>query len=384
MEKPGLKGSYFSYFLMYNFHYMALALYSGLVSVYLMDRGFTATQVSTVIGVQYLLAILGQPVVGRLNDRFERKRVNTLLLVLAIGTGVAFIFARSLWPAAAAYAVTTALTGGVNTVVESMATTAPYRYGSIRIWGTIGYAVGLQAGGWLYRFVTPDAMYYGYVVCMLLSLVGLWLTADEAAPAAAREKGGRGGIFTGRFLLYLLIVALFYGPAMVSTTYLPAMYYAAGMTVDAVSFVVFLGTMMELPLIFFSGRFMNRVHSKKLLLLAYTMIMVQFAVYAFVPLIPVRAVTTVLIRSVTTMIFLMLNLKIVATLVPPESRMTALALVASFKSLVAIGFQRLGGAIIDNMSYERFYLTLLCVTAAGFVLSLLSPIDSGDGLDMFK
>ena len=106
--------------------------------------------------------------------------------------------------------------------------------------------------------------------------------------------------------------------------------------------------------------------------------------YAFVPLIPVRAVTTVLIRSVTTMIFLMLNLKIVATLVPPESRMTALALVASFKSLVAIGFQRLGGATIDNMSYERFYLTLLCVTAAGFVLSLLSPIDSGDGLDMFK
>ena len=33
------KNSYLSYFLMYNFYYLSWALFSALISVYLMDRG---------------------------------------------------------------------------------------------------------------------------------------------------------------------------------------------------------------------------------------------------------------------------------------------------------------------------------------------------------
>jgi OHS family lactose permease-like MFS transporter len=229
-------------------------------------------------------------------------------------------------------------------------------------------------------------MYYAFVVCLGLCLIGLWATADAPAPAAGakRAESGLRSIFTRKFCAYLLVVALFYGPAMVNVTYLPAMYRAAGMNVDKVSTVIFLATMMELPLIFFSGRFMNRLSNKKLLLLAYTIITVQFAVYAFVPALAVRTAATVLLRSVGTMLFMMLSLKIVATIVPPESQMTALTLTASFKSLNAIAFQRLGGAIIDSMSYERFYTVLLAVVGVGFALALLMPMDSGDGLDLFK
>lgn len=33
------QGSYLSYFLMYMFYYLSMALFSGLISVYLMDKG---------------------------------------------------------------------------------------------------------------------------------------------------------------------------------------------------------------------------------------------------------------------------------------------------------------------------------------------------------
>ena len=43
------QNSYLSYFLMYNFYYLSWALFSALISVYLMDQGFLASQVSLVV-----------------------------------------------------------------------------------------------------------------------------------------------------------------------------------------------------------------------------------------------------------------------------------------------------------------------------------------------
>ncbi len=33
------QGSYLSYFLMHMFYYLSMALFSGLISIYLMDKG---------------------------------------------------------------------------------------------------------------------------------------------------------------------------------------------------------------------------------------------------------------------------------------------------------------------------------------------------------
>ena len=43
------KNSYLSYFLMYFFFFFCLAFFSGFISVYLMDQGYSASQVSFVV-----------------------------------------------------------------------------------------------------------------------------------------------------------------------------------------------------------------------------------------------------------------------------------------------------------------------------------------------
>jgi OHS family lactose permease-like MFS transporter len=52
-----LKGSYLSYFLMYMFYYLSMALFSGLISVYLMDKGYSASQVSFVVSCSFILSM---------------------------------------------------------------------------------------------------------------------------------------------------------------------------------------------------------------------------------------------------------------------------------------------------------------------------------------
>ena len=52
------KNSYLSYFLMYFFFFFSLAFFSGFLSVYLMDQGFSASQVSFVVSCSFHLILL--------------------------------------------------------------------------------------------------------------------------------------------------------------------------------------------------------------------------------------------------------------------------------------------------------------------------------------
>lgn len=132
------KNSYFSYFLMYNFYYLSWALFSALISVYLMGKGYRASQVSLVVSASFLASMITQPVIGTWNDRYDMKKVDTLLFILASAGAVVFMLSDSLVMITISYSAVLVMINGVNPVMEKIATTSPYPYGKIRVWGTIG------------------------------------------------------------------------------------------------------------------------------------------------------------------------------------------------------------------------------------------------------
>ena len=83
------QNSYLSYFLMYNFYYLSWALFSALISVYLMNMGFRASDVS-LVSVSFLTSLITQPIIGKWNDQYDMKVVNTILFVIAIIGAILF------------------------------------------------------------------------------------------------------------------------------------------------------------------------------------------------------------------------------------------------------------------------------------------------------
>ena len=81
---------YLSYFLMYNFYYLSWALFSALISVYLMNMGFRASDVSLVVSASFLTSLITQPIIGKWNDQYDMKVVNTILFVIAIIGAILF------------------------------------------------------------------------------------------------------------------------------------------------------------------------------------------------------------------------------------------------------------------------------------------------------
>lgn len=379
------QGSYLSYFLMYMFYYLSMALFSGLISVYLMDKGYKASDVSLVVSCSFILSMITQPFIGNLCDRYDKKRVNGILLAIAGVFGILFILANNIYLIALIYSVALAVLNGVNPIIERMATVSKHKYGLIRIWGTIGYASGTQVSGLIYRYISPEAMYLFFVLGMILCSIGIFGTQDARV---IEETGGektsmKDVLFNKKLLFYLVIVCIFYGITNVNSIYLPAMYQHNGLTVSKATTVIFAGTMMELPVILLSRFYMNKIGNKQLLMLSFLLLVVQFMTYAYIPNVVIQIIMTFLTKSVTTMAFIMINMKVIATIIDGAHQMSALSIVSTFKSFSSIIFQAIAGYLIDLYSYQFFYGFLFVCAIVGLVLCMLYKIPSGNEHRLF-
>ena len=255
------KNSYLSYFLMYNFYYLSWAVFSALISVYLLGKGFKASEVSLVVSTSFLTSMIFQPVIGMLSDRFDVKKVNFVLFGLAAIGGFAFMFADNLITITIGYSFVLTLINGTNPVMEKIASSSPYQYGKIRIWGTIGYAIGSWLAGIIYQWISPAAIFVCFVITMILCIIGLLgtQTPDDLAQEKEEKTKTSTLLHNHQYLYYLIIAAIFQGITNMANTYIPAMFQNDGLPVDLVSTILSFAVLCEAPIVLFSHKFMDKV-----------------------------------------------------------------------------------------------------------------------------
>lgn len=380
------KNSYLSYFLMYNFYYFSWAVFSALISVYLLDKGFKASEVSLVVSTSFLASMIFQPVIGMLSDCFDVKKVNFVLFGLAALGGLAFMFADSLIAIIIGYSFVLTLINGTTPVMEKIASSSPYQYGKIRIWGTIGYAIGSWLAGMIYQCISPSAIFVCFIITMTLCIIGLLgtETPDDLAQEK-EEKTKTSTLFHNhKYLYYLVIASVFQGITNMANTYIPAMFQNDGLPVNIVSTILSFAVICEAPLVLFSHKFMDKLSNKKLLIIAYTMIFIQFLCYAFNVWLPLKVFVTLVTKHPSGMLFIMINLKVVNTLVPQEHQITALAFVQTLRNLSSITFQNIAGQILDVSSYQVLFALSSIIIAIGFILVFLFKVPSGKDRKIFN
>lgn len=380
------KNSYLCYFLMYNFYYLSWAIFSALISIYLLDKGFKASEVSLVVSTSFLTSMIFQPVIGMFSDRYDVKKVNFVLFTLTGIGGLAFMFASSLITITIGYSFVLTLINGTNPVMEKIASSSPYQYGKIRIWGTIGYATGSWLAGMIYQLISPSAIFICFIITMILCIIGLLGTQTPSELGQNNEeKTKTSTLFHNyKYLYYLIIAAIFQGITNMANTYIPAMFQNDGLKVSLVSTILSFAVLCEAPLVLFSHKFMDKLTNKRLLIIAYSMITIQFLCYALNVWLPLKVIITLITKHPSGMLFIMINLKIVSTLVPKEHQITALAFVQTLRNLSSIIFQNIAGQILDISSYQILFALSLIVIVVGFVLVILFKVPSGKDQKLFN
>lgn len=380
------KGSYLAYFLMNTFYFLALALFSVIISIYLMGLGYHAREVSLVVTAQYILSMITQPFIGHLCDRYNKKKIATIILVICAITGLLFMSTKSLMALMVLYALGLSLMNGLNPMIERASVLSSHKYASIRVWATIGYALGSQLSGMIYHYIAPQAIYLFFSIAVIFCILGIIGTKDRIIEVKEQQPkiDDNKKWLHHDFIYYLLITIIFYATTNINSTYLPSYYQSLGLSVNQSASVISLCTLSELPVIIFGSKLINKLANKKLLLIDMTLIVVQFTVYAICRYIPVMVVTTILTKAVATMSFIMINQKVVATIVDHKHQMSALSAVAMMKSLSTIVFQLVSGYLIDFFSYSTLYLLLSLLSLTGMILVAIYKLPSGKKVQLFQ
>ena len=382
------ENSYLSYFLMYFFFFFCVALFSGFISVYLMDMGFRASQVSFVVSCSFILSMLVQPFIGKLNDKYEPKYVNSLLLATTIILALIFVRIRNLYLIAIIYSIVLSIINGTRPIIERMAVLSKYKYGSIRVWATIGYALATMISGYLYAYIAPWSLYIVFGIGEILCVIGILGTKNTVVETkenvSFKEKVSiRKIILNKNMILYLIITCIFYGVTNVHHIYLPTMLRDNGLQINMVSTVIFISTLSEVPVILLSRFYMNRFSNKQLLLVVFGLLIIEFGTFAFISSLTIQILVVFLTKTVATMSFIMINLKVIATIVDISLQNTGLSIVSTCKSFISIIFQMMAGYVIDYTTFQIFYTILLIFSIIGFIIILSYKIPNNNALQIF-
>ncbi|MFS9193511.1 MFS transporter [Streptococcus sp. OMI633] len=380
--------SYAAYMLLYSFYFMSTSLFTTLISVYLMGKHYSATQVSTLVSVAFFLSMIAQPFFGYINERFGIVKMTTFSLSLIIGGVFGFLWAPNLFWLTVFYGLVLVCLNGTAPMMEIFATQSPYAFGKIRVWGTIGYSVGVQIAGWVYHQFSPQAVYYTVLLTIVLSL--FCLSAVRMKTSKKREEKMKEPVsirplLNNRpYLFFIILIGLASGVGNIGHTYIPELLMDSGLPVQLASTVVALSVVVEAPLIFFSDRFMDHWSLRVLIALPIGILFAQYAVYALPSPVFLKVVLTLLSKHTTGMVLIMVSLRFIAQQVNGKDQVLAMAIVQGARYLGTILLQPVAAFCIEKGGYQVMSFLLAGILGTVFLLSFALKMPQGKVQSLFS
>lgn len=381
------RNSYAAYLLLYSFYFMSTSLFTTLISVYLMGKHYNASQVSTLVSVAFFLSMIAQPFFGYINERFGIVKMTTLSLSAILGGVLGFLWAPNLFWLTVFYGIVLVCLNGTAPMMEVFATQSAYAFGKIRVWGTIGYSLGVQIAGWVYHQFSPQAVYYTVLLTIVLSI--FCLSAVRMGNSEKREEkvkepvSLRPLLHNRPYLFFIILIGLASGVGNIGHTYIQNLLMDNGLSVQTAATVVAISVVVEAPLIFFSDRFMDHWPLRVLIALPMGILCAQYAIYALPSPILLKVLVTLLAKHTTGMVLIMVSLRFIAQQVKGKDLVLAMAIVQGARYLGTILLQPLAAHFIEYGGYQLMSFFLAGVVGIVFVMTFVLKMPQGRSHSLF-
>jgi predicted MFS family arabinose efflux permease len=257
------------YFLMFS----GFVFYTPYLVVHYQALGFTGTQIGILTGLTPLITTFGAPLLTGIADSTRRHKG---VLVTSMGLAVVGLimiprlssFTATFMVVAVVFLFFSPVTSLIDSATMHMLGNRTDMYGRIRVGGSIGFALAAPLAGFLVEQQGLAAAFIGGgLIQTLCLLTGTRLRFSEAPP-------GSGGVNLAKIRLLLrdpnwilfLILAFAAGFPLASDISFRFPYLAEiGMTEAQMGIALTLGTVVEIPLMFFGNLLLERFRPYRLL-----------------------------------------------------------------------------------------------------------------------
>jgi MFS transporter, PPP family, 3-phenylpropionic acid transporter len=262
------------FLVFYTVIYMANAVYGTFIPVYFQTVGATTTQIGVLLSLGPLVAVLAQPIWGSLGDRAKTK--NSVLRVLIIGTG----FIILLFPVSTKFnylLIMVCLFNFFQTSIAPISDTITleeldkqkrWSFGTIRLGGTIGFAVMSLTFGWIAKS-NLDSLFTVYALIMLVSVILLTRFPSVMGYQSSGRKMNIGVLFKNRkLMIYLSINLVLQITLGYYYTFFPVYFHNMGGNSVLLGWSMVISALSEIPFLLYSGRIIKRIRITQILLVS--------------------------------------------------------------------------------------------------------------------
>lgn len=362
----------------FNFLFFSMfALFISFLPVYADGIGISGTKIGLVLSMGSLISIVSQPLWGMASDRLRTiRKVLLLLLACAIVAGALMYRSEELWTLAVFVALMNVFYLPTDPLVESLNFQTTQRegvsYGSVRMFGALGYAVTSLLAGYALGEWGMGSLSWIFIGVGIGALFLAYSLADVKASSKPALFGHLKAFFlqshTLVFFLIVLVVAI---PHKMNDTFIGLFMERLGGSVNLTGLSWSVMTLTETVFFAVSAKLIKPGRERLFMTVAAGLYAVRFLLSSMASH-PYELVAVQVLQGLTFVLFYVGAMQYLYAIVPEQWKSTGQTmLTVLFFGVSGIVGSSIGGWIIEAWGGAALYRTMGAVAAIGFLLCCL-------------
>lgn len=263
-----------------------------------------------------------------------------------------------------------------NSLILSTIENTPYKFGTFRLWGSLGWAIAAVAAGPVLTAVGIEQLWWLYSGILMISLLFVF-SIPQPKPAAAGDAlpgGGFKQLLGNRpFVMLLLLGVLISVPNSINSTFVSIYLTDMGGSATWIGWAAFLSSVFEAPVFLLLDRYLKR--DSRTMFVCLALVSLLFSIRWLLMMLvdsPMQLIFIQLLHCITYGGYYYIGTNLTGHLIPARMRASgqaAFALTWGGVSGIFAGFA--GGWMYDTLGAGKMYGIGAGVSLIGMIGFLL-------------
>ncbi|TCO78037.1 MFS transporter [Marinisporobacter balticus] len=362
------------------FFWATFATYYPYLIIFLDSKGLDNIQIGTILGINSFIAIFAQPFWGMVSDRMQSiKKVFIILLSIAVILIGSLPFYEGVILLGIIFVVITFFETALaplldGWIIMSIQSESEISYGTIRLWGSLGFALMVYIFGQLIEIKGVWILYVGYA---FLGIITIFLCSrvnvDDPIASKVTKNLKISRLFKNYdYSAFLVFAMVLFIPHRAAFIFLPRVMDAVGGNKVHLGIALSTMALSEVPIFLFSKKFIYRVKPIYILLFS-TIFFILRQILFYIASSPIHIILIQMLQGFSFALFLTGAVYYMDSLAPQELKATAQTVgSAVFIGMSGISGSYGGGWIIENYGIANLYYTGIYISVGITILYSLS------------
>jgi len=254
---------YFNLFL-----YGSISILMTFFPLYFQTVGLNKVEIGFIMASGPFISIIANPTWGYLSDRLQNLRFILIVMLLGNLFVVQFVFhfntGSMIWIFSTMmvfFFFQTSMFSQSNTLILNAIEGTTYQFGSIRFWGSLGYAVMAVAAGPVLSWLGVHNLWIVYTILVLLTLaICTQLPRGKVAKVKKIHfREYKNALFGNPYFLFFIIIGILISvPNSINQMFVSLYIDEMGGTVSMVGLAAFSSAFLEIPVFLLFDRYLKK------------------------------------------------------------------------------------------------------------------------------